>query len=67
VGALEYIDYYRWEGDGELIYYPYAMSSFVLPSHKKISGKILRQLDDKDSFMYDLECPINIEFGKIFK
>ena len=53
MGALEYMDYYtkedyyRWEGDWELIYgYPYAMSPFALPSHQKISVKIVRQLDE---------------------
>jgi len=53
MGALEYIDYYtkddyyKWEGDWELIYgYPYAMSPFTLLTHQKVSGKILRQLDE---------------------
>jgi len=53
MGALEYMDYYtkedyyKWEGDWELIYgYPYAMAPFALPTHQKISVKIVRQLDE---------------------
>ncbi|WP_456471217.1 Uma2 family endonuclease [Caminibacter sp.] len=39
-------DYIKWDGDWELIYgAPYAMAPFALPSHQKISGKILVQLD----------------------
>ncbi|WP_457565116.1 Uma2 family endonuclease [Caminibacter sp.] len=50
--AREYFDYYtfedyrKWEGDWELIYgMPYAMAPFALPSHQKISVKIVSQLD----------------------
>ena len=53
MGALEYMDYYtkedyyKWEGDWELIYgFPYAMAPFALPNHQKISVKIVRQLDE---------------------
>jgi len=48
----EYIEYYtyedykRWEGDWELINgIVYAMSPFALPSHQRVSGKILVELD----------------------
>jgi Uma2 family endonuclease len=50
--AATYLDYYtyedyrKWEGDWELIDgMPYAMSPYALPSHQKISGKILIELD----------------------
>ena len=72
MGVLEYMDYYtkddyyKWEGEWELIYgYPYAMAPFALPIHQKISGKILRQLDEnldncsKCSALMEVEVEFN--------
>jgi len=51
--AVEYFEYYtyedykKWEGDWELIYgHPYAIAPFALPSHQRVSVKIVRQLDE---------------------
>jgi len=71
--AVAYIDYYtkddfyRWEGDWELIEgVPYAMAPFALPNHQRISGKIFRQIDEAfdKCFLCNVFMETEIEFSE---